>query len=141
MGDMNPGFESQPHQKPTGSSGREDGQGGESAPGGDGSVSSHHSPRKAGVVIRASVEHTGLVGDTELTVSVKWPASTFCVPPCAKPAAQPSPGQDVQQVPGNGPLADIGTLYGPSLADARAAIAKIQSGEQNANVANEGEQK
>jgi hypothetical protein len=47
----------------------------------------------------------------------------------------------VQQVPGNGPLADIGTLYGPSLADARAAIAKIQSGEQNANVANEGEQK
>lgn len=130
MGDMNPGFDAQPHQKPTGFSGREDGQGGEGAPSADSSVSSHHSQRKAGVVIRAFVEHTGLVGDTELTVSVKWPASTFCVPPCPKPVAQPSPGQDVQQVPGNGPLADIGTLYGPSVADAREAIMKIQSREQ-----------
>jgi hypothetical protein len=138
MGDMNPGFDAQPRQKPTGFSGREDGQDGAGAPSADGAVSSHHTPRKAGVVIRASVEHTGLVGDTELTVSVKWPASTFCVPPCPKPVAQPSPGQDVQQVPGNGPLADIGTLYGPSLDDARIAIAKIQTGEQNTDVANEG---
>jgi hypothetical protein len=136
MGDLvNPGFgsvEFQPRDKPGGSGGREDSQDGGAAPiggapGGGDAVPSYQSPRKAGVVIRATVEHMGLVGDTELTVNVKWPASTFCVPPCGKPATQAAPGQGTQQVPGNGPLADIGTLYGPSSVDT-AAITSIHTG-------------
>jgi hypothetical protein len=35
------------------------------------------SSREAGVIVRASVEAFGAVGDTELTVHVKWPAATL----------------------------------------------------------------
>jgi hypothetical protein len=107
----------QPEDKPTGSGGRDDGQGSGEGFGGDHSGSNHGSPRKAGVVIRAYVEHVGLVGDTELTVNVKWPASTFSAQPCAKTAAPSTPPQDTQLVPGNGPLAGIGSLYGEAVVD------------------------
>jgi hypothetical protein len=118
MGD----FFAQPQNKPDRAVGRPGGQGGDGSQGQDAAVSSPqvnfngqaagytNSPRKAGVVIHATVEHMGLVGDTELTVKVNWPASTFCVPACGKPAAQTSPGQDVQQVPENGPLAPLHRL-------------------------------
>lgn len=107
----------EPQDKPTGSGGRGDGQGSEDGFGGDNLGSNHCSPRKAGVVIRAFVEHVGLVGDTELTVNVKWPSSTFCAQPCAKPPTPPTPAQDTQLVPGNGPLAGIGALYGEAVVD------------------------
>jgi hypothetical protein len=99
-----------------GTSGRGDQDGDENS-GGDRSGSNQCHPRKAGVIIRAFVEHVGLVGDTEMTVNVKWPASTFCVQPCAKPHEPASPKQDTQCVPGNGPLANISTLYGESIVD------------------------
>jgi hypothetical protein len=94
--------------------GRGDGEGDSGNVGGDGGSSAQYSSRKAGVVIRATVEHMGLVGDTELTVNVRWPASTFCVPSCGKPAGAAGPTTDTQRVPANGPLADFGPIYGPS---------------------------
>jgi hypothetical protein len=90
--------------KPGGPIGRGDGQNGEGDAGGDVAAGGHCSPRKAGVVIRATVEHMGLVGDTELTVNVKWPASTFCVPQYGKHPLPPPPPPD-PQVPDNGPQA------------------------------------
>lgn len=78
------------------------------------------SSRQASVVIRATVEHIGLVGDTEMTVNVKWPASTFCCPPCTH---SPAPGGTISnktQVPGNGPEAHTlktGLLQGESDSD------------------------
>lgn len=72
----------------------------------------HSAPRKAGVVIRASVEHVGLAGETELTVNVKWPASAFCVPTCAKPAAAADATGDARNVPANAPPAKIRTVTG-----------------------------
>jgi hypothetical protein len=107
----------EPEDKPTGFSGRGDDQGGDGNSIGDNSGSNQCSQPKAGVVIRAFVEHIGLVGDTELTVNVKWPASTFCVQQHVKPTAPTDPAPSVQLVPGNGPLADIGILYGESVTD------------------------
>ena len=79
----------------------------------------HYTARTAGVVIRATVEHVGLVGETEMTVNVKWPASTFCAQPCGKPAAPASKASDSPQVPGNGPMAqNFGTpLFGDAVTD------------------------
>ena len=108
----------QPEGKGTGTQGREDGQGSEGISGGEHVASGHCSPQPAGVVIRATVEHIGLVGDTELTVNVKWPASIFCVHPGRKPPAPPCQASDSQQVPGNGPEAsNFQTLYGEAVAD------------------------
>jgi hypothetical protein len=88
-----------------------------------------HYPRKASVVIRASVEHIGLVGETELTVNVKWPASTFCVQPGGKPATQATQTEVSPQVPGNGPLAsNFDTLYGEASADPKPALGAYPSG-------------
>jgi len=109
--------DAQPHIKgdPQSPLGREGEQVSENAAGG---TATSHCPRKAGVVIRASVEHVGLVGDTELTVSVKWPASTFCVQPAAKAAPVADQISGAQQVPGNGPQAsNFDTLYGEASAD------------------------
>ena len=72
----------------------------------------HSAPHKAGVVIRASVEHVGLAGETELTVNVKWPASAFCVPACAKPATASDATGDARNVPANAPPAKIRTVTG-----------------------------
>jgi hypothetical protein len=103
----------QPAAKGTGTVGRGDNQSSEDNSAGGYAPSGHCSPRKAGVVIRASVEHVGLVGDTELTVNVKWPASAFCVQSCGKPAVPSGPLPCPQQVPSNGPEANnFGTLYG-----------------------------
>jgi hypothetical protein len=93
-----------PDEKPGGPIGRGNAQNNEGDASGDGAAAGHYSPRKAGVVIRATVEHMGLVGDTELTVNVKWPASTFCVTQYGKPHVPPPP-PDLQQVPDNSPLA------------------------------------
>jgi hypothetical protein len=62
--------------------------------------------RQAGVVINATIEHIGLVGETEMQVTVKWPASTFCAPPCEHPVSQ---GQSVNvtNVPKNSPEAAL----------------------------------
>lgn len=105
MVDFRKGKKFYPGDKPTGPRGRNDGQGGDDDPGVDGETFSNCSPPKAGVVIRATVEHLGLVGDTELTVSVKWPASTFCVQPLEKPADPAGPAPNPQQVPDNNPEA------------------------------------
>src|SRR5579862_5252504 len=85
--------------------GRDNSPGSDGARGGGQAVSSHCSAPKAGVVIRAYVEHVGLAGETELTVNVKWPASTFCVQPCEKPAAPSGNAALSEHVPGNGPEA------------------------------------
>jgi hypothetical protein len=106
-----------PGQKPV-SIGRNDSPGSDGNEGGGETVTTHYCARTAGVVIRASVEHVGLVGDTELTVNVKWPASTFCAPPCRKPAPPCDQPPDCQNVPGNGPDAgNFGILYGEATAD------------------------
>ena len=103
----------QPVGKGTGTQGRGDGQGSDGTSGGGHVGSRHCSPQPASVVIRATVEHIGLVGDTELTVNVKWPASIFCVQPCAKPGAPSGPAPDPQNVPANGPDAgNFDRLYG-----------------------------
>jgi hypothetical protein len=85
-----------------------------------------YSSRQGSVVIRASVEHTGVVGDAEMTVTVKWPASSFCAPPCAQSTTQCGPTPDGQQVPGTGPLASIGPLYGESVDDPKPAVTPSQ---------------
>ncbi len=38
------------------------------------------SSREAGVIVRATVEAFGPVGDTELNVTVKWPAGSYVGP-------------------------------------------------------------
>jgi hypothetical protein len=72
----------------------------------------HSAPHKAGVVIRASVEHIGVAGETELTVNVKWPASAFCVPACSKPAKTSDAAGDARNLPANAPPAKIRTVTG-----------------------------
>ena len=72
---------------------------GDQQPGGNG-VTTQCTSRRGTVIIRASVEHIGLAGDTEMTVNVKWPASSFCVPVCADTPT--SGGQDSQTVRGTG---------------------------------------
>ena len=72
-------------------------------------ATSHSAPHQAGVVIRASVEHVGIAGETELTVNVKWPASAFCVPPCAKSVTGDG---CAQHVPSTGPSSKIRTVTG-----------------------------
>jgi hypothetical protein len=64
-----------------------------------------HSSRQGTVVIRATVEHIGLAGDTEMTVTVKWPASTFCVQPCAQPPLPGATTVTLPNVPPTGPAA------------------------------------
>ena len=103
--------------KPTSPTGRADDQNDQADAGPDGMSKGYYPPQKAGVVIRATIEHIGLVGDAELTVNVKWPASTFCVQPVGKPAAPTAQVLGPQQVPGNNPQADIGMLYGESITD------------------------
>lgn len=97
--------------------GRDNEQGGEGRSSSGGAISSQCSMPKAGVVIRATVEHIGLAGETELTVNVKWPASTFCVQPGGKQAASASLTQEPLDVPGNGPQSNFDTLYGESVVD------------------------
>ena len=108
----------QPVGKGTGTQGRGDGQGSEGTSDGGHAGSRHCSPQPATVLIRATVEHIGLIGDTELTVNVKWPASIFCVQPCGKPAAPAAQGSDTQHVPGNGPEAsNFVTVFGEAVPD------------------------
>jgi hypothetical protein len=106
----------QPVRKDIGTQGRGDGQGSEGTSSGGHTGSKHGSPQPASVVIRATVEHVGLVGDTELTVNVKWPASIFCVQPYGKPAAPSGQASDSQNVPANGPdagnVGNFDRLYG-----------------------------
>jgi hypothetical protein len=117
-----------PGRKPT-SIGRDDSPGGDGNLGSGETITTSSYARKAGVVIRASVEHVGLVGDTELTVNVKWPASTFCVPPCKKPAPPCDQPPDSQNVPGNGPEAgNFGILYGEATADPGPLLKRNTSG-------------
>jgi hypothetical protein len=102
-----------------------------------------HSSRQGTVVIRATVEHIGLAGDTEMTVTVKWPASTFCVQPCAQSPAQGTPVAKPANVPPNGPAAksfEPGTLYGDSNSDPNPAPfqAASQEAEQNNSEAAQG---
>jgi hypothetical protein len=117
----------QPQAKPIGDLGRGD-QGtagpGASQHGGSGTALSYTARPNAGVVIRATVEHIGVAGDTELTVNVKWPASTFSVQPSANSDAQP-PDEPAQLVPSNGPSANnFDLLFGESGPDPGPAHAK-----------------
>lgn len=96
--------------KPTPRMGRPEGEDGQEHSAGD-PAPIQGSLRKAGVIIRASVEHVALAGETELTVNVKWPASAFCVPPCATPAATDA-SQSSLHVPANAPSAKIRTVTG-----------------------------
>ncbi len=97
--------------------GRDDGQNSDGSTSSSGATSGQYSKPRAGVVIRATVEHIGVAGETELTVNVKWPASTFCVQPCDKPGKPANVAQEPLNVPGNGPEANFDTLYGESITD------------------------
>jgi hypothetical protein len=96
--------------------GRSDSGSSETSPsGGTYETSTCCSSRQGTVVIRATVEHIGVAGDTEMTVTVKWPASTFCVQPIEPCAAPGGPGPRTPRVPANGPIGhnfDPGMLYG-----------------------------
>jgi hypothetical protein len=61
------------------------------------------SSRQGSVIIRATVEHAGVVGDTEMTVSVKWPASSFCAPCCENQSSSEEQESQSVQGTGNGP--------------------------------------
>jgi hypothetical protein len=96
-----------------GTKGRNDG-----ASGGDGKTGANvamaqYTSRQGSVVIHATVEHIGMVGDTEMTVHVKWPASSFCGP--CRDETPSSGGQDADAavVPDNGPGAYILKASGP----------------------------
>jgi hypothetical protein len=65
-------------------------------------ASAYGCTRQASVVIHATIEHIGLVGETEMQVNVKWPASTFCAPPCERPASV-APTVNETGLPPNGP--------------------------------------
>ena len=98
--------------------GRSDSGSSESNPSGEShETSTRCSSRQGTVVIRATVEHIGLAGDTEMTVTVKWPASTFCAPPCAQSPVSGGPGPKTPRVPANGPVGHNfapGMLHGQS---------------------------
>ncbi len=113
-----------PQDSPIGSSvrGRSDApEGGVNANLGHYSANTQCTSRQGTVVIRATVEQIGLAGDTEMTVSVKWPASSFCIQPCAQSPAPREPGPISPNVPANGPVGrnnfDPGILYGESEPD------------------------
>jgi len=83
--------------------------------GGSQATSVHYSSRQGSVVIHATVEHIGLVGDTEMTVSVKWPASSFCAPQYTQSSAASGQDPTKNYVPANGPEASTlspGMLFG-----------------------------
>ena len=105
--DLTLGVETSGKLTPPPTGGRDDDDDGGGPPSGKGDIASKSCPRTAGVVIRATVEHLGLAGDTELNVSVKWPATTFSVQPSAKSAAPAAQKTEIQKVPANGPLSDI----------------------------------
>ena len=91
---------------------------GDGPPDGDQDAPTRCLPPRAGVVIHATVEHIGLVGDTDLSVNVKWPASTFCVQAGQKPAASADRQSNLQVAPQHGPDAPISQpLYGESPKD------------------------
>jgi hypothetical protein len=101
-----------------GTTGRADDAGSENTSHGGYMPWNYCAPPTASVVIRASVEHVGAVGETELTVNVKWPASAFCVQPCKKPAPPCDQPSDSQNVPGNGPESNnFGSVYGDVIPD------------------------
>jgi hypothetical protein len=108
-----------PKNKPTTSSmGRSDTSSGNSNSNQAGSEAYVQHSHTGTVMIRATVEHLGLAGDTEMTVTVKWPASTFCVQPGAESPVQDQPVAKSANVPPNGPAAknlEPGTLYGETV--------------------------
>lgn len=83
-------------------------------------------------ILAPSVEHISLLRDTELTVSVRWPASTFCVQPAAEQAAPASSANDSQNVPGNGPLANMAILHGDSSSPTKAVAKSTPTPEKTA---------
>jgi hypothetical protein len=117
---MAPRLNAEPYDdffKPVGPGvGRSDTSGGNGNPTGPSNeVSVQRSSHQGTVVIRATVEHIGLAGDTEMTVTVKWPAATFCAQPCNPSSAQDSAISKSANVPLNGPAAKNfapGVLYG-----------------------------
>jgi hypothetical protein len=86
--------------------GRDSGAGGSPLTGGAATTTCYTS-RQGSVVIRATVEHIGVVGDTEMTVSVKWPASNFCAPCCQDSSCSDGQSSNAVVAPKNGPGAYI----------------------------------
>jgi hypothetical protein len=117
---MAPRLNAEPYDdsfKPVGPGvGRSDTSGANGNPSGPSNeISVKRSSHQGTVVIRATVEHIGLAGDTEMTVTVKWPAATFCAQPCDQSSAQGSATPKSANVPPNGPAAknfEPGVLYG-----------------------------
>jgi hypothetical protein len=67
----------------------------------------HYTAHQGSVVIRATVEHIGVVGDTEMTINVRWPASSFCTPCRDETSTGVGQGSAEETVPKNGPGAYI----------------------------------
>lgn len=116
---MSPNLDAQTNfaNKPVGSKlGRSDTAGANSDPAqASNELYVQRSSRQGTVVIRATVEHIGLAGDTEMTVTVKWPAATFCAQSCTQSPAEDTSVATTANVPLNGPAAknfNPGTLYG-----------------------------
>ena len=87
--------------------GRNDGAGSSDLQTGSNVATVQYTSRQGSVIIRATVEHIGVVGDTEMTVNVKWPASSFCAPSCEDTVRSGGQDSDVAVVPQNGPGAYI----------------------------------
>ena len=76
---------------------------GSGKPSGGNVVTTVCSSHQGSVIIRATVEHVGVVGDTEMTVNVKWPASSFCAPCCEDQSSSGEQDSQAVQGTGNGP--------------------------------------
>jgi hypothetical protein len=69
-------------------------------------VFGNRSSRETGVVVRATVESFGPVGDTELTVNVKWPAGSAGVQRIGA-VKQSSPGGEPAKPSSDGGLEGV----------------------------------
>jgi len=92
-----------------GTTGRNGGTGNGGTNQGGNVTTTYCTSRQGSVVIRATVEHIGVVGETEMTVHVRWPASSFCEPCCDETPTEAGQGQCPvkNSVPKTGPGAYI----------------------------------
>ena len=121
--------------------GRDDGAGnGAPKAVGGGVTVTQHTCRQGSVVIRATVEHTGVVGDTEMTVHVRWPASSFCAPCCEETSSSEGQDSDAPALLSNGPGAYILKANAPTDSSfAEVVKAKAESSSTNTDYPDPGQ--
>ena len=104
-----------PDKSGHGTTGRDSGTGNGGAKQSGNVTTAYCTSRQGSVVIRATVEHIGVVGETEMTVHVRWPASSFCEPCCDEAPTGAGLGPVKNAVPKTGPGAYIAKATAPDL--------------------------